>query len=668
MNTPAPPRPRQVCDVIMKGGITSGVVYPKLLAKLHEKYDFASIGGTSAGAIAAALAAAAQFGEHRKDDSIPPESQGFAKFTKVCEALAQPGGLQRLFSPTRKARFLFKFFFDAVGKGLGHAIATYWWPWIVFSVVASIFIKMGFYVIFPEPKQTFPLDAILIGVSFGFLLMPVWMIFVLLNRIPKDGFGLCTGRNDNLPFDKSDPNVLFDWLDENIQLCGGLSPQGDPLTFGDLCARNNGKNTQQRLQMFTTNLTLSMPVVIPDDDIRYFVFRTMESKRFFGSRMTNFLIAHSSKPKSAPTLPEGYFYLPKGADFPVAIATRMSLSFPILFCAVPAYTIPAEKAGLGSIEEAGLQKNWFSDGGICSNFPIHSFDTWLPSHPTFAVNLTGRSIRAGTSGAPSSTPTSGAASSTDGAAAVSTAAALLEKNSAQAFCHLRREASPTSNNSKTSAVETPPEANTNANNEEARSGSALHAKQASYRLYQADQEVSPVYKSIGDMASFLFSIINTAKDCHDSVQSALPGFRERIVHVELENNEGGLNLAMPKDVVDKIMEKGREAGQALVDDFNFETHRWGRLRILLHVLEDQLRRFNMSLIDITPDGISQTTWDKLRRDKPFPISDEEWPKLSRKLAALASLTDSWNIQVYPPPFASNEILPAPTLRVTPLNM
>jgi predicted acylesterase/phospholipase RssA len=34
-----------------------------------------------------------------------------------------------------------------------------------------------------------------------------------------------------------------------------------------------------------------------------------------------------------------------------------------------------------------LQQNWFSDGGIASNFPIHFFDAWLPRRPTFGVNL-----------------------------------------------------------------------------------------------------------------------------------------------------------------------------------------------------------------------------------------------------------------------------------------
>ena len=43
--------PQAVCDVIMKGGVTSGVVYPLVITELAKHYRFAHIGGTSAGAI-----------------------------------------------------------------------------------------------------------------------------------------------------------------------------------------------------------------------------------------------------------------------------------------------------------------------------------------------------------------------------------------------------------------------------------------------------------------------------------------------------------------------------------------------------------------------------------------------------------------------------------------
>ena len=50
------------CDIILKGGTTSGIVYPAAIATLATHYRLRSIGGTSAGAIAAAAAAAAELG------------------------------------------------------------------------------------------------------------------------------------------------------------------------------------------------------------------------------------------------------------------------------------------------------------------------------------------------------------------------------------------------------------------------------------------------------------------------------------------------------------------------------------------------------------------------------------------------------------------------------
>ena len=43
--------PDRHCDVVMKGGITSGVIYPKALRVLGTHYRLRGIGGASAGAI-----------------------------------------------------------------------------------------------------------------------------------------------------------------------------------------------------------------------------------------------------------------------------------------------------------------------------------------------------------------------------------------------------------------------------------------------------------------------------------------------------------------------------------------------------------------------------------------------------------------------------------------
>ena len=71
---------RAECDVVMKGGTTSGIIYPKLIVELSREYRFRQIGGTSAGAIAATMTAAAQAGQLKEPgrafdglSSIPEE-------------------------------------------------------------------------------------------------------------------------------------------------------------------------------------------------------------------------------------------------------------------------------------------------------------------------------------------------------------------------------------------------------------------------------------------------------------------------------------------------------------------------------------------------------------------------------------------------------------------
>src|SRR5262245_23743539 len=63
----------------------------------------------------------------------------------------------------------------------------------------------------------------------------------------------------------------------------------------------------------------------------------------------------------------------------------MSLSFPVLLSAVPLYAANFECAPENG--KYSLERCWFSDGGLTSNFPIHFFDAPLPGRPTFGINL-----------------------------------------------------------------------------------------------------------------------------------------------------------------------------------------------------------------------------------------------------------------------------------------
>src|SRR5690242_15537779 len=86
------------CDLVMKGGITSGIVYPGAVVELARSFRFVNIGGTSAGAIAAALTAAAEFRRQRDQSDA-----GFEELAALPQWLRESDGdhsrLLSLFRP-----------------------------------------------------------------------------------------------------------------------------------------------------------------------------------------------------------------------------------------------------------------------------------------------------------------------------------------------------------------------------------------------------------------------------------------------------------------------------------------------------------------------------------------------------------------------------------------
>src|SRR5437899_2968560 len=83
---------------------------------------------------------------------------------------------------------------------------------------------------------------------------------------------------------------------------------------------------------------------------------------------------------------EGVIRLPKPHNIPVVFGARLSLSFPVLLSALPLMT-PDFGKGKNASGYISLRRVWFSDGGLTSNFPIHFFDSPIPSRPTFCLNL-----------------------------------------------------------------------------------------------------------------------------------------------------------------------------------------------------------------------------------------------------------------------------------------
>ena len=83
-------------------------------------------------------------------------------------------------------------------------------------------------------------------------------------------------------------------------------------------------------------------------------------------------------------------------------------------------------------------------------------------------------------------------------------------------------------------------------------------------------------------------LINSAKDWQDNLQSILPGYRERIVHIGLKPDEGGLNLTMDDAKILKISGYGEEAGNILLTEFDLNSHRWRRFLVAMARMEQTL--------------------------------------------------------------------------------
>ncbi|MFY9719134.1 MAG: hypothetical protein WAK16_05755, partial [Candidatus Cybelea sp.] len=103
-------------------------------------------------------------------------------------------------------------------------------------------------------------------------------------------------------------------------------------------------------------------------------------------------------------------------------------------------------------------------------------------------------------------------------------------------------------------------------------------------------------------AGFYGAIVNAMQNWQDTMQSEAPGFRDRIAHVRLSAEEGGLNLTMPPTVIETLLQRGDLAGQLLVDHFEiparpvpfkttWENHRWVRLRTTLDVVQRYAQSF-----------------------------------------------------------------------------
>jgi predicted acylesterase/phospholipase RssA len=631
------------CDLVMKGGITSGVVYPPAVLALAEKYRFRSIGGTSAGAIAAALTAAAESNRN---------GGGFERLKDISEQLGEGTFLLDLFQPSQTTKPLLRSLLALMqlkpspGKGflgllvwflprlfmtlLRHDLPVLLMGAAVGGAVALLLawttLAMGF------GWESVPLGhwlthggalvALVAACLGGIIAGVIHLCLILVRRVPENTFGMCSGRGAKEG--SKGPQVLTDWLCGAINECAGLKSDASPLTFRDLSTKG------VELRMITSNLSHGQPYVLPLET-HIFLCNRKEMEDLFPEAVVKHLEAkqHISKRQ---TPPEGYFFLPPSEDLPVVVAMRMSLSFPLLISAVPLRTVKAKayegrKTGEKLVlKESDLQKNLFSDGGICSNFPIHFFDSWLPTRPTFGINL-------------ASMPN----------AAVSAPDATAEIDLAYASS-LQGEAD--EGKANTQDVD----------------GDGIQDKEVASKqdvvLSQPNEYVMPEWSPIEDLGTFVGRILDTALSYHDNAQTLLPSYRERIVHIRFADDQGGLNLAMDAKTVEDIKDKGKRAGEMVRDQFNFDHHRWVRFRVLMAQLEVQLQKMK-TVLEPGDHSIRQFLNAATLNGSPkfpYPRSEKWCQDAVACVERLRALIGDW----HPPEvFDANSPRPKPVLRVTP---
>ena len=585
--------PERHCDVIMKGGITSGVVYPAAGVELAARYTLQSIGGTSAGAIAAGFFAAA---ERRR--SVGGTAKGFEELrgypdkfgATVDGAAGKIPFLQALFRPLPQTRRLFDLLIAFLEKKkskrpwkvLGTVLTRY--PLSLLGLAAgALLLILGVH----SASVPLKIAAIAVGVVAALLGFAVFAVALIawdaITNLPRHKFGMCPGSGQAIA---GYPPPLSDWIEQNLDAIAfgsdhaaegprpsGYAP-GDPLTFGDLWGtgpdgdRNapaaDASLRRINLEVITTNLNQGRPYRLPID-VEHLYFHPKELADVFSSRLIAFMVARArpatdrSEKLHAIAAAKGLIPLPLPADLPVAVAVRLSLSFPLLIGAVPlwgfdfTYAVPNYE---GKKEEPHPTRCWFSDGGITSNFPIHFFDGPIPRWPTFGFNLTPFHPRFPRQ--------------------------PKEKEALNVWL-------PNGNGDGLQETwDNPPD-----NGEDAVTGLRP-------RSFRRRSNRKTKCRALADLSWFLFQVVGTMQNWRDNLQLRIPGFRDRVAQIHQDGDEGGLNLNMEKPIIDRLSDRGRIAAQILAERFsnapppqavlNWNNHAWVRLRAAMGLLETHLAK------------------------------------------------------------------------------
>ena len=318
----------------------------------------------------------------------------------------------------------------------------------------------------------------------GAAVRAVWDV---LRHLPENRYGLCSGSSNGVP-DKAGVLPLTDWLHQLFQQVAGKDSGDDPVTFGELWNNERDEKDERGIELvlMTTNITRGISQRLPfiEGSWGQLYFKKEDLDPLFPASVVNWMWNRADGLENKNVqVPSGYRPIPKPADLPILLGARMSLSFPFLLSAVPLYAgDPINKSRDGKIP---LERCWFSDGGLTSNFPLHFFDAPLPSRPTFGINLVPATV------------------------------SMEADEDAQTVSSLKPDSAATAAN-PWSHIYMP-----------SKNASGIGSA-ARFNKFAGEK---------GNVAGFFGALFDTARNWGDTELMAMPGYRDRVVHVALEDGE-----------------------------------------------------------------------------------------------------------------------------------
>jgi deferrochelatase/peroxidase EfeB/predicted acylesterase/phospholipase RssA len=636
------------CDVVMEGGVTSGIIYATAVAGLARHYRFRNIGGSSIGAFAAAMSAAAEYWRRKGSD------EGFAQLEQLPDRLAQQDRqqrtqLERLFVPQTRTRRLYEIFIATLNRetpggrvlaGLRAARQQYR------RLVDAVTFTLLLLVLAPPLREVLrcasscaeqPIALTIADIaSLAFTLLftigvgyvgaiVAGIVWDFARGVVPNGFGLCRGWDKDAstrpadPQNPQDPKDLAGFLHAAIQLAAGRHPIDDPaLTFRDLWdapgapavalgyrAETDKAKRSINLEVYCTNLTHGRPYRFPaeaTEDMGPLFFRVEELAHYLPLPVLLQLQATSrryaprspSDPDAGPAT-EGVLELPV-ADLPIVVAVRLAMSFPLLISAVPLYAIDFEQPR----GHRTLARCWMSDGGLCSNFPIHLFDAFVPMWPTFGISLEARGT--------------------------------VRPNE----------------------------------------GYWLPQTESQGRADTWNRAIDDSPGALARLGSFIVSLWLAAWHWNDSTMVRMPWVRDRVVRIFLEPGEGGINIRMSAEQIMKLAKVyGAPAAQAFVAKFAYPDgpgwteHRWVRFNALLVALRERIQNLAAAAeMDRHTQPLSRQIDDSANRPplrtSAGPLTPEQVRELRVLLDGLKSLQRAFDDAGDHHPYVP---VPRPSLRM-----